>query len=274
MGNQQCWCSRAPAEAAEGERVEELLPRLQPTRPRAAGARHSMSTSSSEFGKKRLGARGGLSSPILRTNSSPALLFEEARVRPKWHCAAGARNARRAPLEDFLAAQRRTLAALRDLAARGAWLEVHAMHFDWWMFPIEDGRRPEYNVFRADVAELRADATWRAGYAEGVALVARAWGWDAARAEPIPDGARHAHQRWNFWDVRLAKMVRSLWLFDEEKLFLSMQKLARTLKPDGGFRYGTLCLDEILYFQTPLPAVERSPDRPRTRSSPSEDAQP
>ena len=27
MGNQQCWCSRAPAEAAEGERVEELLPR-------------------------------------------------------------------------------------------------------------------------------------------------------------------------------------------------------------------------------------------------------
>ena len=273
MGAQQsnsCFCSRPPPEAADGERD---LPRLQPTRQRAAGDRKSVSTSSSEFGKRRLSARGTLASPILRTNSSPALLFE-AHVRPKWFPATRGeqRNPKRLPLDDFKREQRRTLEALRERASRDAWREIHALHFDWWMFPIEDGRRAGFNVLEADAAELGADLAWRTGYVEGVELVCRAWGWDAKAAEPL--GAKHDDQTWSWWDVRLAKMIRSLWLFEEDALLLSLQKLARTIKPDGGFRYGTVNLDEILYMAPTLPLL--CDDRPRTRSwrARSEDQQP
>ena len=48
--------------------------------------------------------------------------------------------------------------------------------------------------------------------------------------------------------MRLAKIVRSLWLFECDELMLSMQKFARTVKPHGGFRYGSVALDELLYM--------------------------
>ena len=130
------------------------------------------------------------------------------------------------------------------------------------MFPIEDGRRVGYNVLADDAAELKRDVEWRGNYREGVRLVAAAWGWDALEGEPLEHC--HSDQKWSFWDVRLAKMIRSLWLFEEDDLFRSMQKLARVLKPNGGFRYGTICLDEILYMQATTVDLEI---RPRTRST-------
>ncbi|KAH8072086.1 ATPase [Aureococcus anophagefferens] len=192
---------------------------------------------------------------------------------PTLHLSSGSSSGtRRSPLDDFKREQRRTLEALRERASRDAWREIHALHFDWWMFPIEDGRRAGFNVLEADAAELGADLAWRAGYVEGVELVCRAWGWDAKAAEPL--GAKHDDQTWSWWDVRLAKMIRSLWLFEEDALLLSLQKLARTIKPDGGFRYGTVNLDEILYMAPTLPLLRD--DRPRRRSwrARSEDQQP
>ena len=68
---------------------------------------------------------------------------------------------------------------------------------------------------------------------------------DVERARPV-EGAQAARgQAWTHWDVRLAKIVRSLWLFECDELMLSMQKFARTVKPHGGFRYGSVALDEL-----------------------------
>ena len=116
----------------EGERLDEF-PRLVATRTREVGDRWSVSTSSSEFGKKRLGARGTIESSFVRTNSSPSLFrnAEEVGLRPKWFTARDARERRnpsRFPVSTFVEAQRKTLAALHDVAARAAWREAHAMH--------------------------------------------------------------------------------------------------------------------------------------------------
>merc|ERR1711904_481086 len=55
-------------------------------------------------------------------------------------------------------------------------------------------------------------------------------------------------------------MCRSLYLFEEKELLESMQAFARELqrveKGGKGFFYGTLCLDELLYFQLPRRGLE------------------
>ena len=189
-----------------------------------------------DFRQSKLGPRGSLTGAEglkSRVKSNPNLLLASGvNVRPKFFNAHGlARNAARLSLARMKAAQLETLEKLRAWAADGAWAEVHSAHFDWWMFPIEDGRRRKFNVLRGDVAELRADAEWAARYRESVALVARAWAWDVERARPV-EGAQAARgQAWTHWDVRLAKIVRSLWLFECDELMLSMQKFARTVKP-------------------------------------------
>jgi len=142
----------------------------------------------------------------------------------------------------------------RAAISKGRWAAVHADHFDWWMWPLDDGSRPEFNLrCEADVRALRNDEDWLAGYREGVAVCLRAWGWDAAqraRIDPLEAG-----MGWTNWDVRLAKMVRSLWLFEEVHLFASTQAFARAVHAEekGGrpFRYGSICLDEILLMQLP-----------------------
>ena len=60
-------------------------------------------------------------------------------------------------------------------------LNPRRRHFDWYMWPIEDGSKVEYNVWADDVQELFADKTWRQRYLESAWLVARAWGWDLDR---------------------------------------------------------------------------------------------
>ena len=76
--------------------------------------------------------------------------------------------------------------------------------------------------------------------------VARAWGWDLRRARPVQP--LQPGQGWTFWDIRLAKVLRSLWIFGQRPALLSMQKFARQVKPDGGLRYGRICLDEVYFM--------------------------
>ena len=118
------------------------------------------------------------------------------------------------------------LDVFRRAAASEAWAQVHAGHYDWFMFPIDDGSKAEYNVFADDVAELLRDSVWPARHRESVALVARAWGWELDAAQPVP-APRHPAMKWTFWDVRLAKIIRSLWLFGCKSEMESMQKFAR-----------------------------------------------
>ena len=52
----------------------------------------------------------------------------------------------------------------------------------------------------ADVALLKADAEWLAGYKEGIRLAVKAWGWDldvGERVQNPPSG-----MGWTNWDVR------------------------------------------------------------------------
>ena len=50
----------------------------------------------------------------------------------------------------------------REYSAEGAWNRIHDGHFDWYMWPIEDGSHAEFNVYENDVSKLRADDKWLA----------------------------------------------------------------------------------------------------------------
>jgi hypothetical protein len=49
-------------------------------------------------------------------------------------------------VEVFKKRQLETLELFRKVATHSAWKQLHNGHFDWWMFPIEDGSREMYNV--------------------------------------------------------------------------------------------------------------------------------
>ena len=157
-------------------------------------------------------------------------------------------------LESFKGKQLETLKTFRKYRESQTWEKLHRHHFDWWMFPIDDGSKAEFNLSsEEDVAALQRDVEWMEGYHEGLDLACKAWGWDlwkACRIEPMEEG-----MGWTNWDVRLAKMCRSLYLMQEEELLNSLQKFARELqaneKQGKGFFYCTICLDELLYFQLP-----------------------
>ena len=153
-------------------------------------------------------------------------------VRKPFFCAAGRRSNSLFDERSLKKVHAAQIEKFRAHAAQGAWNQIHNDHFDWYMFPIEDGSQPEFNVYEDDVSRLRADEKWLADYREGVAIVLQAWGWDAAArqlVEPLAEG-----QGWTDWDVRLAKMTRSLWLFCEKDMLESIQHFARQLKPNGG----------------------------------------
>jgi hypothetical protein len=169
-------------------------------------------------------------------------------VRPKFFNANGAvRNPYRATLEEMKDVQLEQLQQFRDLAAAGQWEQIHRQHFDWYMWPVEDGSQSQYNVLAEDVAELLADDDWVDRYHESLALVSAAWGWDVVGARPVEP--LQPGQGWTDWDIRLAKMIRSLWLFGQAKERESLQTFARMLRPQGGLRYGHIDLDGVFLME-------------------------
>ena len=57
-----------------------------------------------------------------------------------------------------------------------------------------------------------------------------------------------SEQGWTDWDVRLAKMIRSTFLFEQRELMESLQGFARYVKPHGGLSYGHINLDEVYFM--------------------------
>jgi hypothetical protein len=166
-------------------------------------------------------------------------------VRPKFFNSRGrTRNPYRASLDKIIKVQQKQLQKFRKYASQKSWDSIHHDHYDWFMFPIEDGSQSQYNVLEDDVKELKADTVWVAGYKEAVQLVAKAWGWDVEGRKVIEEEG----MGWTGWDVRLAKIIRSLWIFGFEEYKDSMQEYARKVKPTGGLSYGYICLDEVLYM--------------------------
>jgi hypothetical protein len=103
-----------------------------------------------------------------------------------------------------------------------------------------------------DIQRLKSFPGWHRQYLESIVLVSRAFGWDIEKQEVMKTGA-------GSWrpdkDIRLAKMIRSLWLFGEQPYFVSLQKFASLIHSNiykgGGFEYAGRCLDEILLMTLP-----------------------
>ena len=171
---------------------------------------------------------------------------------PKW--CVGRQNNDSGPhlnVSEFYKLQRTFLEHFRNADASRNWQAIHSRHFDWWQFPIDDGSRVEFNMnSESDIETLRSDEDWISGYLESVKLVAKAWGWDVDACALISDGGF-----WDKKDVRLAKIIRSLWLFEQSEYFESMQKFATHINDNvynkRGLFYGRICLDEVLYMKLP-----------------------
>ena len=171
------------------------------------------------------------------TNGTPKSTFDVALTKKKQ--------------KEYLGKFKRSASALK-------WDEIHSDHFDWWMFPIDDGRLVEYNLTsETDIEILRADPEWLASYRESICIVAAAMGWDIQKMQFIepPHGSRWTDIRNHNKDVRLAKMIRSTWLLQVEDLFRSLQKFAHRINEElyqgRGFYYGSINLDEILHMDLP-----------------------
>ncbi len=96
-----------------------------------------------------------------------------------------------------------------------------------------------------DVAEISQCKEWLSGFRKAVSIMARAWGWDVAKNALLS----HNCGEWDGWHVRLAKVIRSLWLFKQRDLLLSMQAFARFVAPNGGLRYCGISLDEVFLMK-------------------------
>ena len=182
-------------------------------------------------------------------------MTKEVAVRKAFFCSRGSnRNRARASIQEMkqmqMGGQRSYgLNTFRDMREKRQWGSVHSGHYDWWMFPIDDGSQSEYNVYADDVKELQADKDYIKNYREAVEIVFAAWGWDINASKKIDPPEQG--MGWTSWDVRLAKICRSLWLFEQQDYLISAQKFARSIKPNGGFSYGRTSLDEILYMTLP-----------------------
>lgn len=168
-------------------------------------------------------------------------------------------------IDAFQAKQLEYLNMFKKYATDGDWGQIHLRHFDWWMFPIDDGSKAEFNVdSEDDIETLRDLPGWRDGFCEAVRLVAAAWGWDvesSRRIVPAAPGMGYSSRK----DVRLAKICRSLYLFEEAQLLASMQAFAREVyfveKGRRSFYFKGILLDELLYLQ--LPRRDRPAGRAR-----------
>ena len=155
--------------------------------------------------------------------------------------------------ENTFARQTRTLSMFREAAKHGAWNRINDEHFDWWQFPCDFGSRREFNLkSENDIQRLKSFPDWHKQYLESILVVSRAFGWDIEKQEIMKTGA-------GSWrpdkDIRLAKMMRSLWLFGEEPYFFSLEKFASLIHNNiykgGGFEYAGRCYDEILLMTLP-----------------------
>ena len=167
-------------------------------------------------------------------------------VRAKWHNSKGKTSNTSFRFDDIKSSQSDTLQEFRQFNSEKNYRGIREMHFDWWMFPTEDQRKKQFNILENDMLKLKSDRQWMENYRESVKLVAKSWGWDTEKRQfstpnlmPVGD----------LTDIRLSKMIRSLWLFGEKELMESIQELARNYKPQGRLYYGGICLDEVYFMK-------------------------
>src|SRR5687767_12579928 len=136
-------------------------------------------------------------------------------------------------LEKIKEKQKWQLDQFEAWAAMNQWSELHAAHYDWWMFPIDQPSSYGFawTVYEGDVLELKRDDQYLQNYLQGVELLAISWGWDLATRTYIVDP--HPDQRWQHWPVRLYKCARSVQLFGFATRFESLKQYANDLMRQG-----------------------------------------
>jgi hypothetical protein len=137
-------------------------------------------------------------------------------------------------IEALKARHRQQLDDFELWAKRGKWLMLHDVHYDWWMFPIDEPSRGYgygYTIYEDEVAVLKQDAAFMRNLALGTELVTASWGWDLRAgqyiANPVPG------QSWHNWPVRLSKAARSMLLFGLTDHFASLKTYALILIKQG-----------------------------------------
>ncbi len=117
--------------------------------------------------------------------------------------------------------------------AKRQWSEMHAAHYDWWMFPVDEKSSYGFawTVYEGDVQELKKDDQYIQNYLQGVDLLATSWGWDISAQAYIVNA--HPDQKWQNWPIRLYKCAKSLKLFGCASQFESMKKYANDLMQQG-----------------------------------------
>ena len=146
-------------------------------------------------------------------------------------------------------AQAKQLADFERWAAVGQWQQIHTAHYDWWMFPIDEGSAhgQKYVVYPGDIDLLKQDPVYIQRYLRGVELLMLAWGWDLAQRQPVANP--QAGQAWSHWPIRLYKAARSLQLFGFSEQFESLKAYALLLLHRGeSLRYGSSDL-AVLFTQ-------------------------
>jgi hypothetical protein len=133
--------------------------------------------------------------------------------------------------------QAKTLEMFREAARTSQWTQIHQSHYDWWMFPIDEPSAYGFawTVFDDEIAELRQDQAYLARYLEAVNILATSWGWDLARACPIPDP--QPDQCWQHWPIRLYKATKSVRLYGFPEEFASLRLFGQRLIKQGENMY-------------------------------------
>jgi len=114
-------------------------------------------------------------------------------------------------------------------ASRGAWMDFHYSHYDWWTFPIDKPSNYgfRYVVYEGEIAQLKADDGFMTRFRRGVELLSTSWGWDVHAQKPMPEPT--SAQTWQQWPIRLQKAAHSSHLFGEQALFDGLCVYALTL---------------------------------------------
>lgn len=129
------------------------------------------------------------------------------------------------------------LTKFRAWVKKGEWSNFGpSNHFDWWMFPISDesSQGYRYSVLDGDIEILKNNFEYLSLYREGVELMFRSWGYNIQTSKMILKPS--SGQVWRGYDVRLRKVIQSLYLFDQNDYLNSSLNFVKSLEANDEIR--------------------------------------
>lgn len=132
-----------------------------------------------------------------------------------------------------------TLTMFQACEQRNDYRELHASHYDWWMFPIDQsssGKGDGYKLSQRDIDDLKGDKTFMTDLVEGVRILCKSWAWDFGNSLPITTGLGR-EQRWTWYSVRLFKAGACMLVFGLDDAFTKLEMFANWTESLTGQRF-------------------------------------